>query len=279
MEVLYNIHRAFFFYVGATCVPFISVAQTSSLISDSAYPWLNSLVTYNQNHFFIFENRDSAFNHGFLSGLFGKTRHGSDLVDDPRNIRVDTRCVYSDTGCAHSGKLGPRNLLRLTFLPMSKGEFAGLNVEEPQCYSQLGASQVGAGYDLFGIQRLKGSLTSVPGGYGITFLGNPTYFKEGGQVVQSGYWYDFILLFARTPPPYAHLLFGVSADGDTPPGYGTFLFDRVELDPVPLSQRNRVGFPLGYKTMAVERSEEHTSELQSPDHLVCRLLLEKKKHL
>src|SRR5947208_7671122 len=28
-----------------------------------------------------------------------------------------------------------------------------------------------------------------------------------------------------------------------------------------------------YKT----RSEEHTSELQSPDHLVCRLLLEKKK--
>src|ERR1039458_10716027 len=26
------------------------------------------------------------------------------------------------------------------------------------------------------------------------------------------------------------------------------------------------------------RSEEHTSELQSPRHLVCRLLLEKKKH-
>src|SRR5207244_12962076 len=28
----------------------------------------------------------------------------------------------------------------------------------------------------------------------------------------------------------------------------------------------------------VQRSEEHTSELQSPDHLVCRLLLEKKKN-
>src|SRR5215216_5212240 len=28
---------------------------------------------------------------------------------------------------------------------------------------------------------------------------------------------------------------------------------------------------------SVWRSEEHTSELQSPDHLVCRLLLEKKK--
>src|SRR5947208_4300254 len=29
--------------------------------------------------------------------------------------------------------------------------------------------------------------------------------------------------------------------------------------------------------LAAGRSEEHTSELQSPDHLVCRLLLEKKK--
>src|SRR5256885_9992700 len=29
---------------------------------------------------------------------------------------------------------------------------------------------------------------------------------------------------------------------------------------------------------ALSRSEEHTSELQSPCNLVCRLLLEKKKH-
>src|SRR5258708_29703340 len=29
----------------------------------------------------------------------------------------------------------------------------------------------------------------------------------------------------------------------------------------------------------VTRSEEHTSELQSPDHLVCRLLLEKKNNI
>src|SRR5947208_12626048 len=31
------------------------------------------------------------------------------------------------------------------------------------------------------------------------------------------------------------------------------------------------------KAPSSPRSEEHTSELQSPDHLVCRLLLEKKK--
>src|SRR5258708_30342012 len=33
----------------------------------------------------------------------------------------------------------------------------------------------------------------------------------------------------------------------------------------------------GEVSRAQGRSEEHTSELQSPDHLVCRLLLEKKK--
>src|SRR5438876_7381437 len=32
-------------------------------------------------------------------------------------------------------------------------------------------------------------------------------------------------------------------------------------------------------TLAAQRSEEHTSELQSPVHLVCRLLLEKKNRL
>src|SRR5438876_12379834 len=35
--------------------------------------------------------------------------------------------------------------------------------------------------------------------------------------------------------------------------------------------------PWATSCSACSRSEEHTSELQSPVHLVCRLLLEKKK--
>src|SRR5258708_24289080 len=36
-------------------------------------------------------------------------------------------------------------------------------------------------------------------------------------------------------------------------------------------------FPdIWHNLLLIPRSEEHTSELQSPDHLVCRLLLEKK---
>src|SRR5258708_26820212 len=38
-------------------------------------------------------------------------------------------------------------------------------------------------------------------------------------------------------------------------------------------------FSACYQGRVAGRSEEHTSELQSPDHLVCRLLLEKKKRI
>src|SRR5947208_11429510 len=53
-----------------------------------------------------------------------------------------------------------------------------------------------------------------------------------------------------------------------------------EQDPgVPGPQRREVEIDDDEAASAGDRtrSEEHTSELQSPDHLVCRLLLEKKK--
>src|SRR5258708_13271206 len=80
--------------------------------------------------------------------------------------------------------------------------------------------------------------------------------------------------------------------------YGTFvivMFENVTFCTGPPSvgsalKRNPVVVPLNVQFMTVmpssptlvcppieTRSEEHTSELQSPDHLVCRLLLEKKK--
>src|SRR5690348_18119937 len=50
----------------------------------------------------------------------------------------------------------------------------------------------------------------------------------------------------------------------------------VVLEILLLAERSAV--PVGVTTAAALRSEEHTSELQSPVHLVCRLLLEKKKN-
>src|SRR5438552_17139982 len=49
------------------------------------------------------------------------------------------------------------------------------------------------------------------------------------------------------------------------------------LQPVEREQLHHPGLLVRAVPGGEARSEEHTSELQSPDHLVCRLLLEKKK--
>src|SRR5258708_16200066 len=57
------------------------------------------------------------------------------------------------------------------------------------------------------------------------------------------------------------------------------LYDVIRDPEADESVRSRMCEALAMVTLRGElpRSEEHTSELQSPDHLVCRLLLEKKK--
>src|SRR5947208_16943180 len=51
----------------------------------------------------------------------------------------------------------------------------------------------------------------------------------------------------------------------------------IEDLPQPGEGRRAGAAGVAQRRDAAGRSEEHTSELQSPDHLVCRLLLEKKK--
>src|SRR5258708_22650888 len=62
---------------------------------------------------------------------------------------------------------------------------------------------------------------------------------------------------------------------------GRFLTERGKILPSRLSgmcARHQRQLATAIKrARQLARSEEHTSELQSPDHLVCRLLLEKKK--
>src|SRR5690554_4459844 len=60
--------------------------------------------------------------------------------------------------------------------------------------------------------------------------------------------------------------------GLVPADRGRITIDSQDITPLPMHGRARKG--IGY--LPQERSEEHTSELQSRPHLVCRLLLEKK---
>src|SRR2546430_5989027 len=57
--------------------------------------------------------------------------------------------------------------------------------------------------------------------------------------------------------------------------HGIRRFDRPQDGPLAVVQPQAVS--LGPRHLGPDRSEEHTSELQSQSNLVCRLLLEKKK--
>src|SRR2546429_2012670 len=62
---------------------------------------------------------------------------------------------------------------------------------------------------------------------------------------------------------------------DLPPGRTRLVHDTASFG-LGLTQ-DHLRFALGRGARLLARSEEHTSELQSRLHLVCRLLLEKKK--
>src|SRR5258708_29512065 len=82
----------------------------------------------------------------------------------------------------------------------------------------------------------------------------------------------------RRPPrstlfPYTTLFRSLGPESGAFPGAGKNVGDRTGRRPAARQAGCR-----GRRLGDVRRSEEHTSELQSPDHLVCRLLLEKKKN-
>src|SRR3712207_104515 len=57
----------------------------------------------------------------------------------------------------------------------------------------------------------------------------------------------------------------------------THFHNRSRLYPVDQTEQQAIHFYISFNSCFLSRSEEHTSELQSRQYLVCRLLLEKKK--
>src|SRR5258708_14782259 len=91
-----------------------------------------------------------------------------------------------------------------------------------------------------------------------------------------------------TPFPYPPVFGSALGDGLDPPRRPARRDERQQPSPAPAAAGRDPRAPRPLR-MAREgarprsalghgRSEEHTSELQSPDHLVCRLLLEKKNN-
>src|SRR5690606_41850970 len=92
---------------------------------------------------------------------------------------------------------------------------------------------------------------------------------------------QFSTLFHQLPLPYTLLLSSPtrrSSDLPAPlplPVFETILPVAKQLSTTPPSKI----IPAIPPTLLLPRSEEHTSELQSRENLICRLLLEKKKRI
>src|SRR2546422_8071677 len=92
-------------------------------------------------------------------------------------------------------------------------------------------------------------------------------------------YFFFFFLMIRRPPrstlfPYTTLF---RSPGDDVAGEDDQALLSQPLHPVGVHGEGLVPVPLSLGGRRRRRSEEHTSELQSRLHLVCRLLLEKKK--
>src|SRR5690625_1352217 len=105
--------------------------------------------------------------------------------------------------------------------------------------------------------------------------------QEVGVIKKSRSNREFTLLPIAHTTQNAHIEVNVTEEGNF---HSAFIVEKAEsntLIPSTVDSASRAGtvvspYPLHDK-LNYTRSEEHTSELQSRGHLVCRLLLEKKK--
>src|SRR5690606_41345044 len=82
------------------------------------------------------------------------------------------------------------------------------------------------------------------------------------------------LFLEHSAPPAPRMTVSDRLVEPSHPAFSGFVFKiQANMDP---NHRDRIAF-IRIVSGKFERSEEHTSELQSRENLVCRLLLEKKK--
>jgi hypothetical protein len=240
--------------------------SSASVLTSAAYGDLTQRVVADQSVFFVYQDADSGFNHGFPSGFIGATQ----------DVSVNVACIDDTTaaqGCSTDTTLLDRThgtVAQISFAPLAPTDFAGLDFEEPKGYV---SSLSGVGYNLTGASQI---LFSVRSPTGITLQ-----FGVGGQTTQpvslpqsNTYATACIAVqgvAAQICPANAaykldlagpidltsvHLLFTVVTNGELAPGGGTVLLDNIYYDPVPIAQTSALSLPLSTATFGVVPAQQ-----------------------
>jgi PKD repeat protein len=216
-------------------------------MSGPAYQLLSQRVVANQMGFYVYLDQDAGFNHGFPSGFYASNGNlGS--------IHIDTGCIddpQAVNGCSGNPDALDRvrgTVMRISFDPQTPGNFAGVNIEEPQDWGVLGN---GNGYDLRGANNIIFDVRSPEGATIQVGVGG---CMTGFFTVPSTWTTMTIGLNTLSCTPdlsNVHILFGVGTNDTNAPSGGTVLFDNIRFDPVPTSHQSVLGFPLGNQTFGV----------------------------
>jgi hypothetical protein len=220
-----------------------------SAISDAAYPLLNQLTAGNQQQFYVYQDADSAYNHGFPSGFFGtisKIHLNTAALDDPSA----TSGVSTDPNRLDAVH---RNVMQIVFDPLNPGEFADINIEEPENW---GVTRAGIGYDLRNAGAVVFDVRSpTPGGVNVQF-GVGMSQAPFVHVPQSSSYSTMAVPLASLSPALTdlsnvHVLFTIVTNDINAPQGGTVLLDNIRFEPIPTSQQSALSLPLANETLGV----------------------------
>jgi Bacterial Ig domain len=234
-------------------------ASAADTISAPAYSLVNTRASQNQTQFFVYQDVDSPFNHGFPSGLFGSSATAMG------KLHTNPQCVYSVLavgGCATASTAIDQvrgTVFQLSFDPLASGEFVGMNFEEPENW---GVIQTGNGRDLTGATQLVFDAISPSGGIQVQFSVNgvPLQFSVNGGSALFSYggipqqWSTIAINLSSlglNSLTGVHLLLGIASSDVNAPNGGTILLDNIRFLPVPTNQATVLGLPLANQVFGV----------------------------
>jgi hypothetical protein len=219
--------------------------QAQGSLTDLALDRINEVAAENRANFYLYKDVDSGMNHGFPSGYFGAL---------PK-IRLHTGCVPADeTGCRSettSSDLVRRTVMEVRFDPLAPGEYAGINIEEPE---NFGAAPRGHGYDLRPAARVCLEARSSDSGFKVQFgvAGRVTSFLQLPRQWTT-LCFDLASDLGLTPADLAdvQILFTIVTNDHNALGGGSVLLDDIRFEPAPDRQRTIPSFPLANAVLGV----------------------------